>query len=110
MSFFKNKKEIERDKDGKKTYESQEALSRCWCYGHMLEITFERWFADMEAELIVALWNIGREGEQLGWKEKIRWCWHILKTGMPWNDSVMLKKDDVLKLTDFLNKGVKDFF
>ena len=39
----------------------------------------------------------------LSFKERLRWCWHLLKTGQPFLDSVMLNKKVAEELgTDLL--------
>ena len=42
-----------------------------------------------EGDVFVALYDIGQYGKQKGFKERLRWCWRILRTGFPWCDQVI---------------------
>jgi len=39
---------------------------------------------------------------EMSWKQKLRWTWHILCTGEPWGDMVVLNKDNAKALMDEL--------
>lgn len=51
-----------------------------------------------------AIWSLGRGKGTLSWKERLRWCWHILKTGNPWGDSVCLSPEKTVELAKFLTE------
>lgn len=38
--------------------------------------------------------------------QKLRHCWHILRTGHPYNDQICLSKRDAKKLAKWLNKAL----
>lgn len=42
-----------------------------------------------------------------GLKHRLHHCWHILKTGSPYEDEIILSKDNAKKLKDYLEKYLK---
>lgn len=42
-----------------------------------------------------------------GLKHRLHHCWHILKTGSPYEDEIILSKNDAKKLKDYLEKSLK---
>jgi len=75
----------------------------CECYSHAL---FVEKFHD-EPEVSISLFERGYDGKQIGFVERLRWCWRILTKGHPWTDSVILNKDNQKHLSDFLNESLK---
>lgn len=46
----------------------------------------------------LALWEYGQGKGKMDWKERLRWCWNILKKGIPWTDAIILTPDEAEKL------------
>ena len=42
-----------------------------------------------------------------GLKHRLHHCWHILKTGSPYEDEIILSKKDAKQLKDYLEKCLK---
>ena len=38
--------------------------------------------------------------------ERLRWCWHVLRTGEPWTDSIILDYETANRLADSLYRIV----
>ena len=77
-------------------------LTKCDCGGHQLECEIFDW-KDGEAGVNFSIWERGRDGKQIrGWKEKFRWCWRILKTGMPWADDIIVTNNEARGLAKFI--------
>ncbi len=55
----------------------------------------------------IALWEFGHSKGKIGLGEKIRWCWNILKTGLPWTDSVILNPDEATKLANEILRRIE---
>ena len=70
----------------------------CDCYSHGLLI--ER-LHDGE-EVCLSLFERGLSGRTLGWSERLKWCWQILRYGKPWSDYVILNTENQKKLKEFL--------
>ena len=62
---------------------------KCDCHGHSIELEHVEEFDEIE----LSLWHYGNDGRELSWKQRIRWCWRILRTGMPWTDMMILSHD-----------------
>lgn len=75
----------------------------CDCFSHGLLI--ER-FKD-EDEVSISMFERGLEGRILTWKERLIWCWQIIRHGRPWSDFVILNTENQKKLKEFLNESVK---
>lgn len=73
---------------------------QCQCYGEGISVDYD---AD-DNYYYFAYWSRGLTNRCLGWKEKIRHCWNIIKTGKPFNDEVILNQEDVIKLAEFLKE------
>lgn len=52
------------------------------------------------------VWNRGRHGKVMTWKERFRWCWNILKTGSPWADDIIATNKDARGLAIFILKNL----
>ena len=73
----------------------------CDCSSHMLQT--ERYYINKEDNgFNISAWHYGHNGNIRRWKERIRWCWRILKTGNPWADSIVLTDDRASELSNFI--------
>ena len=69
---------------------------KCDCHGHSIELEHNDEFNEIE----LSVWYYGNDDRELRWKERFRWCWRILRTGMPWTDMIILtheKMDKIVK-------------
>jgi hypothetical protein len=73
---------------------------KCECYTHALEVEYDA----EDNQYYVAVWELGRRDATLNWKERCRWMWHILKTGKPWADTVILSPEQMRQLADFVDE------
>jgi len=86
---------------------------QCRCGNELLQIS-----KDVDKDI-----RTGREFEiyffsmyshGLNWDERytfwnrIKYCWHVLKTGRPWADCMTLKKTDVEKIVTDLQELIKE--
>jgi hypothetical protein len=78
-------------------------LINCECESHALEV--ERLFEDKEYYL--SMWNRGRSYFPMSFRERLRWCWNILKTGVPYTDQMILNDEEMNKIIDFVNSVKK---
>lgn len=67
---------------------------KCDCHGHSIELEH----VEESDEIELSLWHYGNDGRELKFGERIRWCWHILRTGMPWADMMILSPDKMEKI------------
>lgn len=76
----------------------------CDCYSHILYLNK---YED-EEELYISFFEQGFDGKKLSFREKIKWCWNIIKNGHPYTDMIVLDKTKQSKLIEFLNKCTKE--
>jgi len=83
---------------------------KCDCYGHLLEICREKEIIDGKVShknFNLSMWEWGTGNRPLSFRERIRWCWNILRTGSPWADHIILSDDKAKKLAQFILTEVK---
>jgi len=55
----------------------------------------------------VSVWQTMGSHRPLCWRERIRWCWNIIKTGNPWSDMVIINDDKAKELANFITTQIK---
>jgi hypothetical protein len=87
--------------------ETNNTYIKCDCGGDLLEI--ERYKDDPQDKgFYIAFWSHGHWSHApMSWKERIRWCWKVLKTGCPWNDMVVIDDEKALDIATFLLKNAE---
>lgn len=76
----------------------------CGCSSEILRI--EHVENDKFFEL--TFWKMARSPKIMTWKERIRWCWYILRNGTPFNDFFILSYDNAKALSKFLTTKSKE--
>lgn len=82
-------------------------MQKCACSGHMFEIErFEDHWGDGKSEIgfNLVIWERGRDGKILCWRERFRWIWNILRTGKLWADDVIINDKQAKEIADYINK------
>jgi len=80
----------------------------CFTEGLILEHFDEEFSDSSEREIYIATWNYGKQSGEMSWKNRFRWCWNILKTGLPWTDMCILHRDEARRLGLSLLRRVAD--
>jgi len=75
----------------------------CDCYDHGLLV--EKY--NDEKKVCLSLFERGLDGRILSWRDRLRWCWQILRHGMPWSDYIILNEENQKQLKEFLNNESK---
>jgi hypothetical protein len=91
----------------------EEKFFKCSCYSHALEIVYmvEKYENDKNSyeDFYFNLWEMGRgDNNIMSWRWRFRWMWHILKTGKPYTDGIILTKEQIIDIVKFLNEQLKD--
>jgi len=91
----------------------EEKFFKCSCYSHALEIVYmvEKYENDKNSyeDFYFNLWEMGRgDNNIMSWRRRFRWMWHILKTGKPYTDGIILTKEQIIDIVKFLNEQLKD--
>ena len=86
--------------------EPESHFTKCDCHSHVLEI--ERYEYDkFDKGFNITCWHYGHDGNIRGFKERLRWCWHILKTGKPWADSIIVTDEKAKEIANFITSKLK---
>jgi hypothetical protein len=79
--------------------EKEQLMLKCACDNHALELKHDNEYGGIE----ITIWDRSPKVYPFSFKERLRWCWHILKTGKPWADYYILQPSDIPKVTTYLN-------
>lgn len=79
----------------------------CICTQHLLQVKPEEVDGFESRNVELSIW-VRPETQPLTWRERMRWIWHILRTGELWGDQVILDKIEVKQLQDYLNDFTHD--
>jgi hypothetical protein len=76
---------------------------KCMCSTHLLEVEYFNYNSPVkETGFNITIWNMNYNNTITSWKEKLKWCWNIIKTGNPWADSVVLTEERACELAAFI--------
>ena len=80
---------------------------KCQCSGHLFEcerFIYEYSNGECDKGFNLSFWICGRRNNILGWKERWRWIWNILKTGKPWSDGIIINDEQSVEIIKFFKK------
>lgn len=69
----------------------------CSCYSEGIRLSY--WPEDRD--LYLSLWQT-RSYNSVGWKQRLKHIWRIIRTGEPWCDEVMLTIDEAKAMGQYL--------
>lgn len=75
---------------------------KCNCHGEMIMMGYENNEKDGIPTIDLAFFSYGHCNGTLSFKSKIKWIWHILVTGQPFLDEVMLDQETAKRLGEDL--------
>lgn len=103
----KNKVEIRAQKVD---WVDESEFIRCDCFGHVLEVRREMELVDDKVthqNFEICVWErYGERNMPLTIRERIRWCWWVLRKGTPWSDAVTISNEKAKSLANFILKHV----
>jgi hypothetical protein len=77
----------------------KEQFFKCSCSSEILRVSH-----DEELDLTeFSIWEMQNSHKATFW-QRMRWCWRILTEGSPYGDQVVLEKEGVANLVDYLVK------
>ena len=90
-------------------------FKKCHCCCSVLEVESDTWdWCDkteppVELPFInVSLWQDGYS-RPMGWRERLRWCARVLRTGNPWADHTMLTAADAREVANFILEEIDTY-
>jgi len=81
-------------------------LCNCQCSNLVFQYEYDDFYSSQD-QVYVSLFE-RHDHTKLSFKERLRWIWHILKTGDLWKDHTILVKEDIAQLRDFCNEVLYD--
>lgn len=78
---------------------------KCECLGHGVEIDHTEDGSDDGFTL--TFWSCGRYDHTLSWGDRIRYIIHLIKTGKPWGDDVLINKIQAKQIVEYINKHLQ---
>lgn len=77
----------------------------CDCQGHALHI--ERYVWDdsdpkSPAWFDISIWDRSPATIPFSFRERLRWCWWILRKGRPWADYCIMNEEKAKKISEFI--------
>ena len=71
---------------------------KCACEGEGLGVDYES-----EDDLYYfSYWSRGISNKSLSLRERLRYCWAVLTKGKAFNDEIILNKDGIIQLENFV--------
>ena len=93
----------------KELYEMESTYIECDCHMDLLQLTYEE-PEDIGGKIsddyvYMSFYEYGnRRDNRFAWKDRLKHIWYILRYGTPWKDSIVLRTQERLKLTKWLQK------
>jgi len=53
----------------------------------------------------ISYWSAGLSNKKLSVREKLRYCWNLLRTGKAFNDELVFRERDINKLVSFFREA-----
>ena len=80
---------------------------KCQCGSEAIEIEVDDAVKvqSFPPEMYISLWSYGSFSRVMSFKERLRWIWHILRTGMPWTDSITFDYKKAKEFRDAYNSA-----
>lgn len=76
-----------------------EIFIKCKCSGEGMSVEHD----PEDDTYYFAYWKSGFNPTDMDWRERLRYCWHVLRTGKAYTDELILSAEDVEELTKFLS-------
>lgn len=77
----------------------KELFLECDCYSEGIKFNY-----DEDGFLSISLYQRGFKPRTKTLKEKLRWIWQIIIKDVPYDDEVMISKDKIKQLSEFVNE------
>jgi hypothetical protein len=80
--------------------DDESIFQRCTCGCNLLEINYD---ADL-GHYNFSVWSNHAGTRPLSFKDRLRWCIHVITTGKPWADHTVIDKPNAVRIADFIHK------
>ena len=83
--------------------ESDPLFVKCDCSGHAVEMLRYNYVKTNDRGFYISFWKLGPYTYPMKFKEKLRWCWSIWRTGKPFSDGVIISDEKAKELASYIN-------
>lgn len=83
-----------------RTMRDNEIFIKCKCNGEGMSVEHDTF----DNSYYFAYWKSGFRPVYMSWRERLRYCWHVIRTGKAYTDELILSQQDVDELHDFLSE------
>lgn len=80
---------------------NKEIFLECSCYSEGIKFDYNK----EENTLEISIYQRGLTPRTRSWKEKLRWIWQIITKDNVYGDEVMLEKNNINRLVEFVNEN-----
>jgi hypothetical protein len=77
---------------------SKQLFIECDCYSEGIKLNYE------DGLLYISLYQKGFKPRTKSIKEKLRWIWQIITKDIPYDDELIISKDKIKQLSQFVNE------
>lgn len=81
---------------------SEQIFLECSCYSEGIKFDYSK----EENTLEISIYQRGLTPRTRSWKEKLRWIWQIITKDNVYGDEIILEKNNIDKLTQFVNENI----
>lgn len=71
---------------------------KCACYHELLHL---EWDEELQ-QVDLSIWSPYSTDTTMTWRQRLRYCWRILTKGRPYGDQLILEKQHIAELVDYL--------
>jgi hypothetical protein len=86
-------------------HDDKEIHLECSCHSHALHIERDPFFDKGDQLWYGSFWMRGYSQKDFWWKWRV--AWEVLKTGKPYGDEVVLNKEHLQELSDYIQEQLK---
>lgn len=81
---------------------NKEIFLECSCYSEGIKFDYNK----EENTLEISIYQRGLTPRTRSWKEKLRWIWQIITKDNVYGDEIMLEKNNINRLVEFVNENI----
>ncbi len=87
--------------------DKDDLMIKCSCHCHAIEFHFDDYDKECVPSIDIAIWSLGQRPLKLGWRDRLRWVYYLLKDGELHGDDVILNEKDADHIVEFLTEKSK---
>lgn len=85
--------------------ENKEKFVRCDCTCSGLLMSVDD-LDGRDKHLYMSLYQSVGSEQKLSWRRRFEFLWHVIKTGKPWSDCIVMNKEKALDFAKWINDNI----